>query len=66
MLNLFGKRQEAKSAGNEASVYEFKILLNLQYNIFCINPLSIITEVCACASVRKNWYSLESSGASIV
>ena len=44
--SLFGKRQEAKKAGNDAMVYGYKILMNSLYGRFGINPQSTVTEVC--------------------
>lgn len=42
MSKLFGKREEAKSVGNEALAYGFKILLNLLYGRFGTFPFSQI------------------------
>lgn len=44
--SLFGRRLEAKKAGNDAMVYGYKILMNSLYGRFGINPESTITEVC--------------------
>lgn len=44
--DIFGRRQEAKSEGNEAMSYIYKILMNSLYGRFGINPKFTTTEIC--------------------
>ena len=44
--DIFGRRQEAKSEGNYAMSYIYKILMNSLYGRFGINPKFTTTEIC--------------------
>lgn len=47
ILVLYDSRQEARSSGDEAMAYVFKIIMNSLYGRFGMNPESTVTVVCS-------------------